>query len=210
MARHRLVIYAAGAPLAIDAEESCLRLGIEIAAAVRNLPGPSYVTERVPLVEADALPEGLTSLPIVLPLFTPANREAALEDARRRGFARAETLVDPTSAVASSTRLGTGVYVNAGCTIGGGGEIGDFVIINRAASIGHHTQLRDFVSIGPGSVLAGNIQVGRGAVIGAGAVILPKLEIGPGAIVGAGAVVTKSVPAGALALGSPARVTRSP
>ena len=208
MATRRLVIYGAGASLAIDAEESCLRLGIEIAAAVRNLPGPNYVSERVALVEADALPEGLTALGIVLPLFTPANREAALADARRRGFVRAETLVDPTSAVASSTRFGTGVYVNAGCVIGGGGEIGDFVLVNRAASIGHHALLQEFVSIGPGAVLAGHIEVGRGAVIGAGAVILPKVKIGAGAKVGAGAVVTQSIPAGTVVVGNPARIQK--
>jgi len=205
---HRLVIYGAGAPLAIDAEESCRRLGIGIAAAVRNVPGATYVSERVPVVEADALPEDLKTLGVVLPMFTPQHRQSALDDARRRGFARAETLIDPTSAVASSTRLGGGIYVNAGCTIGGGGEIGDFVLVNRAASIGHHAHPEKFVSIGPGAVLAGGIRIGRAAVIGAGAVILPRLEIGAGATVGAGAVVTQSVPAGALALGNPARVRK--
>jgi sugar O-acyltransferase (sialic acid O-acetyltransferase NeuD family) len=208
MPARRLVIYGAGAPLAIDAEESCLRLGIEIAAAIRNLQGASYVSAKVRLLEADAIPDELKALGIVLPMFTPTHRQSALEDARRRGFTMTETVVDPTSAVASSTRLGAGVYVNAGCTIGGGGEIGDFVLINRAASIGHHARLEDFVSIGPGAVLAGSIRVGRGAVIGAGAVILPQIEIGAGATVGAGAVVTRSVPAGALAVGNPARVTR--
>ena len=208
MTARRLVIYGAGAPLAIDAEESCRRLGIEIAAAIRNVAGASYVSERVRVIEADALPEDLKTLGIVLPMFTPAHRQSALDDARRRGFARAETLIDPTSAVASSTRLGSGVYVNAGCAVGGGGEFGDFVLLNRAASIGHHAHLEEFVSIGPGAVLTGHIRVGRGAVIGAGAVILPQLEIGAGATVGAGAVVTKSVPAGALAVGNPARVAR--
>ena len=208
MPAHRLVIYGAGAPLAIDAEESCRRLGIEIAAAIRNLPGASYVSAKVRLIEADAIPDDLKTLGIVLPMFTPVHRQSALEDARHRGFAKTETVVDPTSAIASSTRLGTGVYVNAGCTIGGGGEIGDYVLINRAASIGHHAGLEDFVSIGPGAVLAGSIRVGRGAVIGAGAVILPQLEIGAGATVGAGAVVTKPVPPGALAVGNPAQVTR--
>jgi len=208
MAAHRLVIYGAGAPLAIEVEESCRRLGIELAAAIRNLPGECYVSERVRVVEADALSEDLKALGIVLPMFTPTHRQSALDDARRRGFARTETLIDPTSAVAASIRLGTGVYVNAGCTIGGGGEIGDFVLVNRAASIGHHARLEEFVSIGPGAVLTGGLRIGRGAVIGAGAVILPGLEIGAGATIGAGAVVTKSVPAGALALGNPARVTR--
>lgn len=50
--------------------------------------------------------------------------------------------------------------------------------------------------------------VKKGASIGGGAVILPGLTIGEGSMVGAGAVVTKSVPAGAVMVGNPARVVR--
>ena len=45
----------------------------------------------------------------------------------------------------------------------------------------------------------------KGASIGAGAVILCGVEIGERAMVGAGAVVTKSVPAGEVWVGNPAR-----
>jgi acetyltransferase-like isoleucine patch superfamily enzyme len=51
--------------------------------------------------------------------------------------------------------------------------------------------------------------VRRGASIGSGATILGNVEIGEGAIVGAGSVVTRSVPAGAIVAGNPARVLRS-
>jgi sugar O-acyltransferase (sialic acid O-acetyltransferase NeuD family) len=205
----KLVIFGVGAPLTIDIEESCARLGIEIAGGVRNVPGRSFASEAVEIVEADRLPASLKALGIALPLFTPAHRLAALADAIRLGFSRAESLVDPTSVVARSATLGRGVYVNAGCTIAGAASLGDFALVNRAASIGHHTRLGDFVSIGPGAVLTGSIEVGRGAVIGASAVILPELEIGANAMVGAGSVVTQSVPANSLAVGNPARVVRT-
>jgi UDP-2-acetamido-3-amino-2,3-dideoxy-glucuronate N-acetyltransferase len=48
-------------------------------------------------------------------------------------------------------------------------------------------------------------KVGKGASIGANATILPGVEIGAGAMIGAGSVVTRSVPAGELWLGNPAR-----
>lgn len=50
--------------------------------------------------------------------------------------------------------------------------------------------------------------VRRGASIGSNATILCGVEIGERAIVGAGAVVTKSVPAGAVVAGNPARIIK--
>ena len=44
--------------------------------------------------------------------------------------------------------------------------------------------------------------------IGAGAIILPGVTVGRDSIVGAGSVVTRDVPAGAVAVGNPARVVR--
>ena len=48
----------------------------------------------------------------------------------------------------------------------------------------------------------------KGASIGAGSVILCGIEIGERAMIGAGSVVTKSVPAGELWVGNPARFVR--
>ena len=56
---------------------------------------------------------------------------------------------------------------------------------------------------------ARDVVVHRGSWIGANAIILPGVEIGQGAVVGAGSVVTKSVPAGCVAVGNPARVVRN-
>lgn len=204
-----VVIYGIGSPLAVDAEESCARLALVVRAAIRNVDGPTYVSEALAVVDAAAAGPELTRCEVVLPLFTPANRLAALEDARRHGFTRTATLVDPTSILASSTTVGEGVYVNAGCTIGGAATLGDLALVNRGASLGHHVVLSELASVGPGAVLAGNVTLGRGAVVGAGAVVLPAVTIGDNAVVGAGAVVTKPVAANTLVLGNPARVVET-
>ena len=51
------------------------------------------------------------------------------------------------------------------------------------------------------------VTIGAGAWLGAGAKILDGVSIGDGAVVGAGAVVKDAVPASAIAVGMPARVT---
>ena len=48
--------------------------------------------------------------------------------------------------------------------------------------------------------------IGNGVDIGAGAKILGPVHIGAGAVIGANAVVLCDVPAGALAVGIPARI----
>lgn len=50
--------------------------------------------------------------------------------------------------------------------------------------------------------------VGWGASIGAGAVIMCGVNIGPRAMIGAGAVVLTDVPAGAVAVGNPAKIIK--
>jgi maltose O-acetyltransferase len=53
------------------------------------------------------------------------------------------------------------------------------------------------------------ITIGANAWLGGGAIVLPGVSIGEDTVVGAGAVVTRDLPAGVVALGNPARVTRS-
>lgn len=51
-------------------------------------------------------------------------------------------------------------------------------------------------------------RIGRNCFIGGNALILPGVEIGDSCIVAAGSVVTRSVPAGSIVAGNPARIVR--
>ncbi|MEX1021281.1 MAG: hypothetical protein WDZ49_16590, partial [Litorilinea sp.] len=66
----------------------------------------------------------------------------------------------------------------------------------------------DHVHVAPGAHLGGDVHLETGEMVGIGAIILPGRRIGAWAQVGAGAVVTKDLPAGAVAVGVPARPVR--
>jgi acetyltransferase-like isoleucine patch superfamily enzyme len=53
------------------------------------------------------------------------------------------------------------------------------------------------------------IRVERGSWIGANAILLPGVSVGANSVVGAGSVVTKSVAAGVVVAGNPAKVIRA-
>lgn len=202
-----IVLYGIGSPIVVEYEETCARLGLTIAAAVRNRPGPVYVRDGTMIVGDDELPPPIVCVPCVCPMFSPNNRRTASDEAVAAGFRFAAALVDPTATVARSATIGDGSFVNAGCIIGGAVVLDRHVVVNRGASIGHHCEIAAFASIGPGVVTCGNVHIGAGAMIGARAVVLAKVRIGAGAVVGAGSVVVHDVPPGATVVGNAARVT---
>jgi UDP-3-O-[3-hydroxymyristoyl] glucosamine N-acyltransferase len=184
-----VVLFGAGSPVAVDVEESCARAGWTIVAAIRNVDGPIHVSEAVPVIAA---PRRLAH-PALLPLFSPANRRAAWRDAVARGAPAFPALVDPTAILPRRIAIEEGVYINAGCVLGGATTIRRFAFVNRGARLGHHLDLGEFASVGPGVVIAGQVTIGADVMIGAGAVILPGITIGAGAVIGAGTVVRRNV-----------------
>jgi serine O-acetyltransferase len=85
------------------------------------------------------------------------------------------------------------------------------VVIGQTAEIGDDCTLYHGVTLGGTSWNAGKRHptLGKGVVVGAGAKILGPIKIGDGAKVGSNAVVVKAVPAGATAIGIPARIVES-
>jgi serine O-acetyltransferase len=80
------------------------------------------------------------------------------------------------------------------------------VVIDGLAEIGSGTMIAPFVTIGlrAGDVRGATIE--RDVNIGTGAKVIGPVRIGAGATIGANAVVVDDVPAGATAVGAPARV----
>lgn len=204
----RLVLFGIRSPLLPDYEETCSRLEVQIDAAVRTDSLRPRILDRGAVIELVDLEESQKGLPFIACAFSPTRRRELSVMANDAGLIAAEPLLDPTSVIASSTRIGNGCFINAGTVIGAAGLLGEHVVVNRSTNLGHHAFVDDFVSIGPGVTMAGNVRLGEQSLIGAGSVILPGVRIGKGAVVAAGSVVRKDVPVGALAAGNPATVKR--
>ena len=111
-------------------------------------------------------------------------------------------------------RFLTGIEIHPGARIG---ERVFFdhamgVVVGETAEIGDGCTIYQGVTLGGTALYKGakrHPTLGRNVVVGAGAQVLGGFNVGDGAKVGSNAVVTKPVPAGATAVGNPARIIQA-
>jgi acetyltransferase-like isoleucine patch superfamily enzyme len=120
------------------------------------------------------------------------------------------------------TRIGNNTAIGSATIIEGNCIIGNNVCIQSMAFIPTHTEIGNEVFIGPHAILTNDRYPPTGkpeikgpviedkVTVGGNATILPGVRIGRGSAVAAGAVVTRDIPAGVLAIGSPARIRALP
>lgn len=113
--------------------------------------------------------------------------------------------------IAHFSRILTGIEIHPAARIGERVFIdhGMGVVIGETAEVGDGCTIYHGVTLGGTSLYKGTKRhptLGRDVVVGAGAKVLGGFTVGDGAKVGSNAVVTKPVPAGATAVGNPARI----
>ena len=106
----------------------------------------------------------------------------------------------------------TGIEIHPGAKLGRRFFIdhGLGVVIGETAEVGDDCTLYQGVTLG-GTSLAGGKRhptLGNNVVVGSGAKVLGSFTVGDGARIGSNAVVVKEVPAGATAIGIPARIVQ--
>lgn len=113
---------------------------------------------------------------------------------------------------AVTLRIGTRSYIGPNAVIGLGGPvlIGEGVQIGAGLTITAESHEAgpdgSFVS---GAVSRKGVTIGDRCWLGNNVSILDGVTIGEGSVIGAGAIVTRSIPPWSVAMGAPARVTRS-
>lgn len=120
------------------------------------------------------------------------------------------TLFPPfTADFGKNITLGRRVFINSGCRFQdqGGISIGDDCLIGHNAVIA--TLQHDIHPDRRADLIPSPVRIGRNVWLGANVTVLPGVTIGDDAVIGAGSVVTRDVPAGMIAVGSPARVVRA-
>jgi serine O-acetyltransferase len=109
------------------------------------------------------------------------------------------------------SRFLTGIEIHPGAKIGERVffDHGMGIVIGETAEVGDGCTIYHGVTLGGTSLYKGTKRhptLGRDVVVGAGAKVLGGFTVGDGAKIGSNAVVTKPVPAGATAVGNPARI----
>jgi serine O-acetyltransferase len=112
------------------------------------------------------------------------------------------------------SRVLTGIEIHPAAQIGEAVFIdhGMGVVIGETAVVGEGCTIYHGVTLGGTSLYKGTKRhptLGRDVVVSAGAKVLGGFEVGDGAKIGSNAVVIKPVPAGATAVGIPARIIPS-
>jgi serine O-acetyltransferase len=106
-------------------------------------------------------------------------------------------------------QIATGIELPCEALVGRGCRIDHFggIIVSGYARIGDGCVIRQGVTVGLRHVDDPTApRIGDRVDIGAGAKLLGPITIGEGAVIGANAVVLRDVPAGAVAVGIPARI----
>ena len=123
--------------------------------------------------------------------------------------ARFVSVIDPSTVISRSARIGRGSLVYPHCFIGADARIGDRNLILSGCAVNHDSQLADRVILCSGVQVAGYVTVEPDCELGQSCSIRQRIRIGRNSHIGMGTVVIKDVPPDSVMIGNPARRLRA-
>jgi len=121
---------------------------------------------------------------------------------------RLVSLVDPSSFVSHTARIGAGCVIYPNCFVGLNAALGDRVFVLSGCVINHDDYLEGGVVLCSNVTLAGGVHVEAGCYLGQSCTVRQLLRVGRGSLIGMGSVVVKDVPPDSMMAGNPARKLR--
>ena len=118
------------------------------------------------------------------------------------------TLIDPSACVAQTAQIGAGSIICCASRIMINTKIGSGVTINTGSSVGHDGILSDYVTLYTNVIVSGGVKIGENSEIGSGAFILQYKSVGNNCIVAPLASVLTDIAEPGTYAGNPARRMR--
>ena len=140
----------------------------------------------------------------VIAVGDPVGRKKLAEKLEAQG-ARFATLLHPACYAADTSAIGEGSILAPFSFAGPQSKVGKHCLLNIYASIAHESTAGDYSTLSPYAGTHACAILEEGCFLGAQAVVTRDVRMGTGAKLAAGAVAYNNIPAGANALGNPAR-----
>ena len=121
---------------------------------------------------------------------------------------RYATIIHPSVSRAPDAVIGHNCIIMANVVISCGVTIGDHCVILPNTVISHDSVVGDYCCIGSNVSVSGTVRIGASCYIGSGTKMREEIEIGAGSLIGLGSTVLADIPAGVIAVGSPAKVIK--
>jgi sugar O-acyltransferase (sialic acid O-acetyltransferase NeuD family) len=114
--------------------------------------------------------------------------------------------IHPTAIIGINVKISKGFLIMPYVVITTNVTVGRSAFFNIGCAIGHDCIIGDFCSFAPHTDLGGHVQLGDLVTLSTKTTIAPRQKIGNEAFIGAGSVVLRNIPAGAKAVGNPAKI----